>query len=108
MPVDDESRFEAPLWVAFLARAVVEQGLRAPLVDSGRALRDFVATQLQAAQVAGAAAPELDPELEAGSLLALVDGLMVHSLVDPSRAPAALSILDYHLERIFLVRPRRR
>jgi AcrR family transcriptional regulator len=101
VPHDATSRFEAPLWVAFLARAILEESLAAPLREGGRSLLDFVAGQLQSAQHAGDVAPGVDPELEAVGLLALADGLMVQTLIDPDRANRAMATIDYHLDRIF-------
>ncbi|MCA1670722.1 MAG: TetR family transcriptional regulator C-terminal domain-containing protein [Actinobacteria bacterium] len=96
---DAEGRFEAPLWVAFLARAVVEPDLAAPLRVG--ALVDFATDQLRAAQEAGEIPRSLDPELEATSLFALADGLMLRILLDPDHAATALAAVDYQLDRIF-------
>lgn len=101
VPTDAESRFEAPLWVAFLARAVVEPSLAHPLNDGDKALTDFAAEQLRVAQQTGEIAGSLDPEREAASLFALADGLMIRTLLDPNQTTAALATLDYHLDRIF-------
>jgi AcrR family transcriptional regulator len=102
LALDDEGRFAAPLWVAFLARAVVEPSLAAPLRHTD--LLDFATGQLRGAQQAGEIPAALDPELEAASLFALADGLMVHTLLDPDRANQALAAIDYHLDRIFTSR----
>lgn len=96
---DDEGRAEAPLWVAFLARAVVEPSLAEPLRDD--ALVAFAAERLRAAQEAGEVAAWLDPELEATALFALADGLMIRTLLDSERAGTALAVIDYRLDRIF-------
>lgn len=101
VPTDDASRFEAPLWTAFLARAVVEPSLADPLRAGGKALIGFTADHLRSAQDAGEISASLDPEREAVSLFALADGLMIRTLLDPDQAATALTILDYHLGRIF-------
>jgi AcrR family transcriptional regulator len=101
VPTDAESRFEAPLWVAFLARAVVEPALASPLHEGGKALVQFATGALRSAQDAGEVPPTLDPEREAMSLFALADGLMLRSLLDPDQTATALAILDYHLDRLF-------
>lgn len=109
VPADDDSRFEAPLWVAFLARAVVEPSLAGRLVADNETLLDFITSQLREARDRGEADPSTDPQREARLLAALADGLMVRSLVDPEQAATAIADLDYHLDRIFHVRnPRRR
>lgn len=99
LAADDEGRFEAPLWVAFLARAVVNPALVAPLRQTE--LVEFAADRLRAAQEAGETAEWIDPELEASSLFALADGLMIRALLDPDHASSALAAIDYHLDRIF-------
>jgi AcrR family transcriptional regulator len=96
---DEEGRSEAPLWVAFLARAVVEPTLAAPLRHTS--LTDFAAEQLRAAQEAGEVSRSVNPELEAISLFALADGLMIRTLLDPSQTTAALAAVAYQLDRIF-------
>jgi hypothetical protein len=96
---DDQGRAEAPLWVAFLARAVVEPSLAAVLRDN--ALVAFAADRLRSAQDAGEVPRSLDPELEATSLFALADGLMMRTLLDPDHAATALAAVDYQLDRIF-------
>jgi TetR/AcrR family transcriptional repressor of bet genes len=101
LPTDAASRFEAPLWVACLARAVVEPSLAIPLREGGQALAEYAAGQLRAAQQAGEIAPSLDPEREALALFALADGLMLRALLDPGQTAAAVAALDYHLDRIF-------
>jgi AcrR family transcriptional regulator len=101
VPADEGTALEAPLWVAFLARAVVAPGLAGPLRQGGQMLRQFVVELLGAAQSAGEVPGHVDVEMEAGSLLALADGLMIHALIDPDGPTAALDTLDYHLDRIF-------
>lgn len=101
LATDDEGRAEAPLWVAFLARAVVERGMAALLRDGGRQLTAFAAECLRSAQRAGDVPDSVDPELEAVSLFALADGLMIRTLHDPDHAATALATVDYQLDRIF-------
>jgi len=101
VPTDADSRFEAPLWIAFLARAVVDPDLAGPVREGGAALVDFAADRLRADQDTGHVTASLDPEREAASLFALADGLMIRALLDPDQTTAALGILDYHLDRIF-------
>lgn len=97
--VDDAGRTEAPLWVAFLARAVVAPALAEPLRDD--ALVTFAADRLRAAQRAGEVAASVDPDLEARSLFALADGLMIRAMLDPDGAESALRIIDYRLDLLF-------
>lgn len=99
---DVEGRLEAPLFLAFLARAVVEPKLATPFREGTHALITFAADRICTAQQAGEADRSLSPDLEAAALFALADGLMIHILLDPDRTATALAALDYHLDRIFI------
>jgi AcrR family transcriptional regulator len=101
LPLSEDARAVGPLWIAFLSRAMVEPGLAGQLRASGGALREFVRDQLREAKRAGEIPSGLDPDLETATLLALVDGLMAHALIDPGLAETARRTLDYHLDRIF-------
>lgn len=104
LPLDDDSRLEAGLWVAFSTRAAAEEELRRPLRRNARQLLDFVAESLREAERAGELAsgdPGFDADLEAASLLAVADGLMLHALLDEGRAGTAGAVVDYHLDRLF-------
>lgn len=101
LATDAESRFEAPLWIAFLARAVVQPELATPFGDGTNSLTAFATEQLRSGQQAGEVSPSVDPEREATTLFALADGLMIRCLLDPDQATTALATLDYQLDRIF-------
>jgi AcrR family transcriptional regulator len=107
IPGDEESRFEAPLHVAFTARAVVRPALAEPLRGSLADLADYMTSLLVSAQEQGEIPAELHPEREAMLMLALADGLAVRVLLDPGMAVAAVAALDYHLDRVFADRPTR-
>jgi AcrR family transcriptional regulator len=97
----DASRAEAPVVVAFLARAVVQPELAATLRAGGPAMVDFLAGQIRAAQDAGSASAVLDPVREAVTLIALVDGLTMQLLIGQLEHAAAVATLTYQLDRIF-------
>jgi AcrR family transcriptional regulator len=101
LPVSEPSRAEAPVWAAFLARAIVEPRLAAPLREGGQGMTTFIADHLRAAQESGAVGAEIDPTLEALTLLGLVDGLMTHLLIGQLDASTALATLDHNLDRVF-------
>jgi hypothetical protein len=61
--------------------------------EDNQRFRDFVTEQVGATQG--------DPQLEAVTLLAIVDGLMTQMLIGHTDAETALATLDYHLHRIF-------
>jgi AcrR family transcriptional regulator len=93
LPLSEQAVAEAPVLVAFLARAVVEPALAEPQRADAQRLREFVAAQIGAAPG--------NPVLEATTLLALVDGLMTQLLVGHLDPATALSTLDYQLDRIY-------
>ncbi|SDJ16135.1 DNA-binding transcriptional regulator YbjK [Actinokineospora alba] len=97
LPVGAESRAEAPVWAAFLARAIVEPRLAKPLREGGRGMSTFIADHIRA----GAPRENIDPTFEALTLLALVDGLMSHLLIGQIDDTTALATLDHNLDRIF-------
>jgi hypothetical protein len=105
IPDDEESRFEAPLHVAFAARAVVRPALAEPLRGSLADLGAYMTSLLVSARERGEIPAGLDPEREAMLLLALADGLVVRVLLDPGLAAAAVAALDYHLDRLFAAGP---
>ena len=98
---DAEGRAEAPLWIAFLARAVVEPRLAEPFRTGAGSLTAFAADRLRAAQEAGEISPSVDAEQEAGALFALADGLMLRTLLVPEATADAVATIDYQLDRIF-------
>lgn len=93
LPLSEQASAEAPVFAAFLARAVVNPQLAESQQEDSRRLRAFVA------QLIGTARPAA--ELEAVGLLALVDGMMTHLLIGHLDAPTAVATVDYHLDRIF-------
>jgi AcrR family transcriptional regulator len=100
IPDDEDSRFEAPLHVAFAARAIVRPALAEPLRGSLSDLAGYMTSLLVSARERGETPAELDPEREAMLLLALAEGLVVRVLIDPGMAAAAVAALDYHLDRV--------
>jgi AcrR family transcriptional regulator len=102
LPADDERRTFAELSVAYLALSLTDPALAiAPLVKNSDVVIDVIADQLRAAQAAGGAPGDLDPGLEAVSLLALSAGLSTSVLAGQSSPGQAQAVIDYHLDRLF-------
>lgn len=101
LSADPEGRAEAPLWVAFLARAVVEPRLAEPFRAGAGSLTGFAADRIRAAQEAGEASPSVDADLAASALFALADGLMLRTLLAPETIQDAIATLDYQLDQVF-------
>jgi hypothetical protein len=60
-----------------------------------------IAAQLRAAQAAGDMPADLDPDLEALSLMTMSAGLGTSVLGGYSSAGQAQAVIDYHLHRLF-------
>lgn len=93
LPLSEPAKSEAPVLAAFLARAVVAPELADSLATDAVRLREFVAAHIGERRPAAL--------VEAATLLALVDGLMLQLLTGQIDEPTALATLDYHLNRIF-------
>lgn len=102
LPLDDERRAEAEVWLAFAGRALVDPGLRALREWVDDALRGLMRTLVEG--LLGPDAPEA--ELEAERLYAVVDGLALHGLFRPERlsAEAMIATLARHLEELAAAR----
>jgi AcrR family transcriptional regulator len=102
LPADDERRTFAELGLAYLALSLTDPALAiAPLIKNSDVVIDVIAGQLRAARAAGDTPGDLDPELEAVSLLALSAGLSTSILAGQSSPGRAQAVIDYHLDRLF-------
>jgi AcrR family transcriptional regulator len=102
LPVDGERRTFTIVYTAYMALSLTDPALAiSPLVRNSNAVVDVVATQLRVAQAAGDAPADLDPHVEAISLLALSAGLGTSVIAGQSSAGQAQAVIDYHLYRLF-------
>jgi len=102
LPADDERRTFTILYTAYFALSLTDPALAiGPLARNSNAVIDVVAAQLKAAQAASDAPADLNPDLEAVSLLAISAGLG-HSVLGGHSSPEqAQAVIDYHLDRLF-------
>jgi hypothetical protein len=100
VPLDQERRAEAEVWLAFSARALVDPDLRALHDGVHQALHGLCRQMVEALVATGQAAPGTEIELEADRLHALVDGLTLHALLQPERTPPArvVAVVAHHLD----------
>jgi AcrR family transcriptional regulator len=82
LPLDAERRTEMEVWLAFWAHAQSDPDLRAPRVETQRALRLFVRRCLASLSEAGYTRPNLSLAVETSRLHALLDGLALHGVAD--------------------------
>jgi len=105
IPLDEERQAEFDIWLSFMAQAQAESGadgLRehlGPVQDGLRGLCQSLVTSLSES---GAVRDDLDKDLEAERLHALIDGLSMHTSIQPDHtAPARVrAILGAHLESL--------
>ena len=102
LPLDAERRAEAEVWLALTGRALADPALRALSQESYDLLQELCRYLIGTLVESGLAAPGLDVDLEAKRLYAMVDGLAVHAVVRPERAPSDLvaSVLTRHLDSL--------
>nr|WP_264085115.1 TetR/AcrR family transcriptional regulator [Kibdelosporangium phytohabitans] len=102
LPLDEETRRETQIWLAFLGAELTTRGLSKLNDEVYDGLRHLFGLVIQALVEANLVRPELDLEQETQRLHALVDGLAVHAVTRPDRMPAdqVKALLAHHLEEL--------
>jgi len=102
LPMDADRRAESEVWLAFSARALVDPALGALRDEGWDLLREVCRNLIGHFADAGVLASDLDAEVEAARLHALVDGLLVHGVLRPARVdPSVLRrVLARHLDTL--------
>ena len=102
LPLDDERRAEAEVWLALTGRALVDPGLRALRDEAYDLLHELCRQSVAALVDAGEAGNVLDVGLETERLYAVIDGLAVHAVVRPGRLTPeeATAVLALHLDSL--------
>ncbi|MGH3823978.1 MAG: TetR/AcrR family transcriptional regulator [Pseudonocardiaceae bacterium] len=101
LPIDDERRLEAHIAVAFGARAAAMPSIATRLREQCAQLLEFLTAQLRLAQQAGEVSAQLNADHEARGLLALMDGLAMHTLIQNNTGDMPRAIFDHYLDRLF-------
>ncbi|GAA1842807.1 TetR/AcrR family transcriptional regulator [Asanoa iriomotensis] len=103
LPADDERRVFSVVNTAYLALSLTDPALAiGSLVKNSDAVTGVLAEQLRRSQAAGETPTDLNPDLEALSLLAMSAGLATSVLVGQSTIDQAQAAIDYHLHRLFV------
>lgn len=84
LPLDEERRREAKLWLVLIGASLADAALAEELGEHYRQAREAMWPVLSGALES---APEESPEDLADELLAVVDGITVDALTDPKRYP---------------------
>jgi AcrR family transcriptional regulator len=102
VPLDDERRAEAEVWLAFSARALVDPQQRAIYQEIHDQLNGACTSAITLLVDAGLAAEGLDVALEAGRLHALLDGLALHAVMRPTKVPPSQvkAVIARHLDTL--------
>jgi AcrR family transcriptional regulator len=102
LPLDDERRAEAEVWLALTARALTAPALAALRDRSAEDLSALCRWVLTVLADAGDLRPGADPSLEAERLYAVLDGLAVHAVTRPAVLPAerVRQVLAAHLDEL--------
>ncbi|MFJ8946044.1 TetR/AcrR family transcriptional regulator [Streptomyces sp. NPDC102395] len=98
--LDEGSKTQARVWLAFVTHASANEKLAAVLHDTYAKLHDLIAWLIRYGQDTGEVPQHLDPTREAHTLLAVADGLTVHVLAGHHSPQAALSILQRHVDHL--------
>jgi AcrR family transcriptional regulator len=102
VPLDDERRAEAEVWLAFTGRALVDPRQRTIHQEIHDQLNGACTTAINLLVEAGLTAEGLDLALEAGRLHALLDGLALHAVMRPAKVPPSriVAVLARHLDAL--------
>ena len=102
LPLDSERQAILKVWVAFLGYAVGRDELMADHQKSAGELRALIIQALTTLQAKGHIRAEVDPEMEANGILALVNGVSLDSLIQAERLSTAQQeeIIRRHVSRL--------
>jgi AcrR family transcriptional regulator len=98
--LDETSKPQAHVWLAFVAHAPASEKLAAVLHDTYAKLHDLIAWIIRYGQDTQDFPRILDPDREAHMLLALADGLTVHVLAGHHSPATALATLQRHIDHL--------
>lgn len=103
MPLDEERMAESEVWLAFSVRSKVDPALRELSQEVHGSLYDGFRRMIDALIQMKLTEEDIDAELETRRLHALVDGLVVHCVLNPERLNGddIWQTVMYHLDRLF-------
>lgn len=101
LPLDDAKRNGVRVWMAYLARAVVQPELEAFMREMHMGTHAAIVELLRLGQSNGEVRTDIDVEQTAMELFAMADGLVSHVLLDHYSGDAALAVIDAALARVF-------
>jgi AcrR family transcriptional regulator len=102
LPLDPDAYVATEIWLAFLARVLIDNELRALNRADHDRLGGLCRELLGELAAAGRMNPEADLDLEASRLHALFDGVCLHAVTEPDRMPPdrVRQIMRHHLDTL--------
>lgn len=102
LPLDDERVRESRVWLAFVEATLSDTAKRDVHLDATRELLDGITRALAGAQRRGEMDQSLDPAREALMLVALMDGLVLHTVAtgSPFDRDSIRAAVRTHLDRL--------
>ncbi len=102
LPLDTARHEEAALWLAFTTAARLRPELRPRADELNDGMRELITRVLTEGRRSGSLREDLDVPLETVRLAALLDGLALHAVVQPSHVtPEAMrGVLSRHLDSL--------
>lgn len=88
LPVTAERRAEWTAWASLWTQILTVEGLRGEQADRLSVWRSLLETLLDQAETDGELRPGIDTHVVALQLAAFLDGLGLHSLIDPTSVPS--------------------
>ncbi|MFJ8714360.1 TetR/AcrR family transcriptional regulator [Streptomyces violaceus] len=98
--LDEASKTQAHVWLAFVSRAPAGERLPAVLRDTYGKLHDLIVWLIRYGQDTQEIPEHLDAVQEAHTLLAVADGLTVHVLAGHHSPEVALAVLQRHVDHL--------
>jgi AcrR family transcriptional regulator len=102
LPLDAERKLETQVWLSFSAKSLSDPELQALAGRFYDILYDALKLVLDSLISLNLAKPDLDKEIEAERLCALIDGLGYHCIMRPDQITPVMieSVLMHHLESL--------
>lgn len=99
IPLDEEKRLEMEVWLAFSAKMLVDDQLKALGEGVYEEMREGMKKVLHAMKSFGLLKEDIDMEMETTRLHTLVDGIAMHHLLHPDKFPKdkVMEVIEYHL-----------
>ncbi|MEH7237152.1 TetR/AcrR family transcriptional regulator [Bacillus sp. JJ1562] len=100
VPLNEDTRLEMEVWLAFTTKSLVDSRLRPLSEKVYEELRGGMVHIIERLIHLDLAKADLDKELEIERLYALIDGLAMHSILHPDKITSERveAVIEYHLQ----------